>query len=116
MKNEDDNRGARPQGVMERIAQFFKKSPAPTKRIALERGGWMRVNKREVKIVEELKKVPGLNYKRKTEEAGYSTVEVVYVTDEIGKLIELYIQYPDDYAGMELNEFIMKALPGVIGD
>lgn len=76
----------------------------------------MRIDKREVAVVDELKKIPGLNYKHKVEEAGYSSVEVVYVTDEIGKLIELYIQYPDDYAGMELNEFITKALPSVLGD
>jgi hypothetical protein len=71
--------------------------------------GWLEVNDKSINLVDQIKKIKGLKYKHVKEEGGmyHDGKEYVLVSDEVGKVIQLYLK-ADDYADMELFEFVSR--------
>lgn len=74
--------------------------------------GWILIRDKRINIVKEIEKLPHLRYcmKEVASDDFYGTQYYVVVTDEVGQLIELYMKQTDDYAGLELNEFLSKTI------
>lgn len=64
--------------------------------------------KKRINIVEQIEKVPGLKYDLKRTIGEYAVRYFIIVRNDIGQAIELYLAMEDDYADMELAEFIKK--------
>jgi ABC-type transporter lipoprotein component MlaA len=88
-----------------------KISKVDEKRYEIYRDVYLRISNKEVQVVDEIKKVKDLKYMIREENDGYSTSKILYVTNQVGELIELYVNYGEEYANMKLSEFITKALP-----
>lgn len=65
-------------------------------------------------IVREIKMVSGLQYVVRSSGGGnYSDpYNYIAVINNVGHMINLYLELPDDYADMRLSEFLEKALNG----
>lgn len=71
--------------------------------------GWLSIDEdNKISLVDQIKKVPGLKY---TIQRGgfYDEHVTVMVSDEVGKIIGLYMK-ANNYADMELFEFIIRML------
>jgi hypothetical protein len=91
-----------------------KDVPNP-KKFKLDGCGWLQIKGRKVEIVRDFEKVPGLKYFHRRDSDGYAINEYVVVHDDVGRLVELYLSLDDNYANMELNEFIVRALADTFG-
>lgn len=76
---------------------------------------WIEIDNVGARIVREIKKTPGLNYKITTTYAdGYNGVsKTIIVSDKIGKIVKMYVN-ADGYSDMDLNEFICKMLSSTL--
>lgn len=114
LAEETSNRGARATtSILAKLVKWWNKAPLKRKYV-LQPGGWLQINRRHVKVVDQLNLIPGLKYRARDEGDGYNVSRVVYVTNDVGDLIELYMSLDENYADMELNEFISKALPKML--
>lgn len=103
------------QKLQEKVSKIFKKKTKlgegrKVKELRVDHHGWLQIGTRGVNVVKEFEKVPNLNYRVEKRDDGYSTTTVVYVTNDVNRLVELYLQYEGEYANMPLNEFIVRTL------
>ena len=78
--------------------------------------GWVQIKDKKINLVKEIDKLPNLRYcmKKVENKEHYSEQYYVVVTNEVGQLIELYMRSSEEqYAGLELNEFLSKTVKDV---
>lgn len=63
-----------------------------------------------INLVDQIQRVSGLDYKLGEERGFYNNCYYVMVTNKVGDIIELYFSLDNNYADMDLSEFISRTL------